>query len=105
MTIAPNAHATGEIRVLRLFSRLNVGGPSVHVILLTAGLRERGYTTRLVVGQESPREGNLLDLAREKGVACESLAGLGREIRPLSDFRALWGLYRIIRAYRPALVH
>lgn len=88
-----------------MFSRLNVGGPSVHVILLTAGLRERGYETRLVVGVEAPREGNLLELAAEKGVDCLQMAGLGREIRFLSDLRAFWGLRRMIREYRPAIVH
>jgi glycosyltransferase involved in cell wall biosynthesis len=95
----------GGIRVVRLFSRLNIGGPSVHVILLTAGLAARGYRTRLVVGQESPQEGNLLDLAAEKGVPCERLAALGREIRVISDMRALWGLYRIIRDFQPSVVH
>lgn len=93
------------VRVLRLFSRLNVGGPSLHVVLLTAGLRPLGYETRLVVGHESPREGNLLDWAREHGVACEQLAGLGREIRPLSDFQSLVSIYRLMREFRPHIVH
>jgi len=75
------------------------------VILLTAGLTARGYVTRLVVGQEHAQEGNLLDLAGEKGVACERLDALGREIRVLSDLRALYGLYRIIRDFRPQVVH
>jgi glycosyltransferase involved in cell wall biosynthesis len=99
------APSPGGIRVVRLFSRLNIGGPSVHVILLTAGLAARGYRTRLVVGQESAQEGNLLDLAAEKGVPCERLDALGREIRVISDIRALWGLYRIIRDFQPAVVH
>src|SRR5260370_28792866 len=93
------------VRVLRLFSRLNVGGPSVHVILLTAGLKDRGYETKLVVGQESPREGNLFDLAARKHVACVAMPGLGREVRPWSDVRALVGLYRLIRTFRPHIVH
>ena len=92
-------------RVLRLFSRLNIGGPSLHVILLSQGLRPLGYETRLVVGRESPREGNLLALAAERGVACESMAGLGREIAPLQDLRALFGLVRLMRTWRPAIVH
>jgi glycosyltransferase involved in cell wall biosynthesis len=91
--------------VFRLFSRLNVGGPAVHVILLTAGLKSRGYSTCLAVGKESPREGNLLDLAAAKGVECLQLGALGREIRPLSDARALWGLWRLIRKQRPHVVH
>jgi glycosyltransferase involved in cell wall biosynthesis len=91
--------------VLRVFSRLNIGGPAVHVILLTAGLAPRGYETRLVVGQEAPREGNLLDLAAAKGVACQRLPGLGREIRPWNDARALRHLRRAIRAFQPHIVH
>src|SRR5262245_22558016 len=102
---AETRHSARGIRVLRIFSRLNIGGPSVHVILLTAGLRARGYETRLVVGQEAPREGNLLDLANEKGVDCVPLPGLGREVRPLSDFRALRAIYAMIREFRPAIVH
>jgi glycosyltransferase involved in cell wall biosynthesis len=101
----PSARAPGDVRVLRLFSRLNIGGPSIHVILLTAGLALRGYKTRLVVGQESATEGNMLPLAAEKGVVCEILPALGREIRPLSDLRAFLALLRLIKEFRPAIVH
>jgi len=97
--------ADREVRIVRLFSRLNIGGPSIHVILLTAGLRQRGYRTRLVVGQETAEEGNLLDLARDKAVTCEPLPSLGREIRPFSDLAAFFSLYRLIRAFRPSIVH
>jgi glycosyltransferase involved in cell wall biosynthesis len=75
------------------------------VILLSAGLRPLGYETRLVVGRESPREGNMLALAAEKAVDCEAMAGLGREIAPLRDLRAFAGLVRLMRAWRPAIVH
>ena len=105
MTEASGAERGGGLRVLRIFSRLNIGGPSVHVILLSAGLRPLGYETRLIVGRESPREGNMLALAAEKSVVCEAMAGLGREIAPLSDLRALVGLHRLVRAWRPAIVH
>ena len=93
------------VRILRLFSRLNIGGPSVHVILVTSGLRHLGYETRLVVGREETHEGNLLGLAQEKDVHCERVAALGREIRPISDLRALWELYRMMRTWRPDIVH
>src|SRR5258707_13089004 len=100
-----SASSPGTTRVVRLFSRLNIGGPSVHVILLTAGLREKGYETRLIVGREAPSEGNLLDMARQKGIEVEQLAGLGREIRPFADLFTLWQLYGLIRECRPAIVH
>jgi glycosyltransferase involved in cell wall biosynthesis len=105
MTETPVQAQPGEIRVVRVFSRLNIGGPSIHVILLTAGLEKRGYRTRLVVGKETPREGNMLSLAADKGVRCEAMAGLAREIHPVADLRAFLGLVRLIRDFRPAIVH
>jgi glycosyltransferase involved in cell wall biosynthesis len=95
----------GKVRVLRIFSRLNVGGPSVHVIVLTEGLTARGYETQLLVGHEGEREGDLHELARQHGVSCTRVTGLGREVRPWSDLLVLWRLYRTIRKYRPAIVH
>jgi glycosyltransferase involved in cell wall biosynthesis len=84
---------------------LNVGGPSVHVIVLTAGLDPKGYETRLLVGHTSEREGDLHDLAESNGVRCVRVKGLGREVRPWADLLVLGRLYRTIREFRPAIVH
>ena len=92
-------------RVLRIFSRLNIGGPSLHVIHLSSGLGDYGFETRLVVGTTEPHEGDLLDLAKERGVNLRVFPELGRAIRPLNDLRALFGLYQFIRRERPAIVH
>jgi glycosyltransferase involved in cell wall biosynthesis len=75
------------------------------VIHLAAGLAPQGYVTRLVVGRESEREGSLLELALARGVDVVALEGLGREIRPLADVRALFGLFRLLRRFRPHVVH
>ena len=75
------------------------------MILLTAGLRSRGYETELLVGNETEREGNMLDLAAAKGVECHRLPGLQREIAPVDDFRAFLGIARTIRRGRPQVVH
>jgi glycosyltransferase involved in cell wall biosynthesis len=94
-----------NVRILRIFSRLNVGGPAVHVILLASELEALGYTTTVALGTEAPWEGNLRDLAARKGVHCVMVPGLGREIRPWSDAQALWSLYRMMRTLRPDIVH
>ena len=47
----------------------------------------------------------MLGLAASKNVVCETMAGLGREIAPLSDLRALVGLTRLMRRWRPEIVH
>jgi glycosyltransferase involved in cell wall biosynthesis len=75
------------------------------VIHLAVGLAPLGYETRLVVGRESGREGSLLDLALARGVDVLALPGLGRDIRPLGDLRALFGLWRLLRSFRPHVVH
>ncbi|MCU0241743.1 MAG: glycosyltransferase family 4 protein [Vicinamibacteria bacterium] len=103
--LQPDSNAHAPVRVMRLFSRLNIGGPSLHVIYLAAHLDARGYETRLVVGQEEPHEGNFQDLARECGVTCLQVKALGRAIRPRADLRALFELYRLMRRERPVIVH
>jgi glycosyltransferase involved in cell wall biosynthesis len=94
-----------SVRVLRVFSRLNVGGPAVHVILLAEGLEPLGYQTTVALGAEAPWEGDLRALADRKRVRCVDIPGLGREIRPLADARALLALYKMMRSWRPDIVH
>ena len=105
MSVAIPPDGRVEIRLVRVFSRLNVGGPSLHVIHLAVGLAPLGYETRLVIGRESAREGNLLDLALARGVDVVPLPGLGRDVRLLGDLRALFGLWRLLRRVRPHVVH
>src|SRR4029453_3740851 len=85
VSVALPPDRSGGIRVVRVFSRLNVGGPSLHVIHLAAGLVAYGYETRLVVGRESEREGNLMGLASEECGGVPALHGLGPDAPPLPD--------------------
>lgn len=93
------------IRILRVIARLNVGGPAIHVSLASAGLATRGFQTRLLAGRVGPDEGNMEYFARERGVAIEHVPGLGREIRGRSDVRALMHLLRVMREFRPHVIH
>ncbi len=68
-------------------------------------MKDRGYETRLVIGQEAPREGNLLHVAESRGIGYQKLDGLGREVRPWSDVRVVLSLVKLIREYRPTIVH
>jgi len=43
-----------KIRVLRVIRRLNAGGPSIHVVNLSAGLEPNRIDQILVVGQREP---------------------------------------------------
>ena len=93
------------VRICRIIGRLNIGGPAIHAILLTEGLRSRGYETLLVSGQEGPGEGSLRDRAVQKGLAPLFLPELGRELRPGRDLTALLKLVRLLRQQQPEIVH
>jgi len=95
----------GKTRVMRVIARLNIGGPAIHTILLTAGLDAARFESTLVTGVEEAYEGNMLDLAAQKGVQPLVIPELGREINPLKDWVTLLKLYRLFRDRRPHIVH
>ena len=93
------------MKIVRIIARLNVGGPAIHVVLLSARLRDRGYETILVKGTEAAAEGDMLDFARELNVHPVVVPQLGREIRWWDDVLAFWKLLALIRRERPDIVH
>jgi glycosyltransferase involved in cell wall biosynthesis len=92
------------IKVLRVIARLNIGGPAIQAISLTALMQARGYATRLVRGTESADEGTMDDLADRLDVQPTLVASMRRDPGP-GDARALAELVRIARRDRPDLVH
>ena len=94
-----------RIRVMRIISRMNIGGPAVHVVLLNAGLDPQTYDCLLVTGSEGASEGSLRDLAESSDLRLEVIPELGREISPRSDLLTLVKLYRLMRRERPHIVH
>ncbi len=94
-----------KIRVVRIFSRLNIGGPSIHVILLTARLDPARFESTLLIGQEGIREGNMFDFAERHGVRPIKISSLGRAISPWNDLVSTLQLWRYMRTRRPHIVH
>jgi glycosyltransferase involved in cell wall biosynthesis len=93
------------IRVLRAIARLNMGGPTLHVSYLSAGLRERGYETILVAGSVGQGEQSMAYVPEELGVPVVTVPYLHREISPVRDLLATWRLARIMRDERPTILH
>jgi glycosyltransferase involved in cell wall biosynthesis len=93
------------IKVLRVIARLNMGGPALHVAYLTAGLQDRGYETLLVAGEVGLGEESMEYVADELGVTVTPLAHLHREISPVRDLLATFRLARLMREYRPHILH
>jgi len=94
-----------KIKIIRIIARLNIGGPAIHTILLTAGLNNEGFESTLVTGVEGKYEGNMLDLAAAKGVEPIIIPQLRRNIDPVGGFIALVKLYRLMRREKPHIVH
>lgn len=94
-----------RIRVLRVIARLNVGGPAIHATLLTERLDPSRYDSHLVAGNVEPGEGDFLDLHGHSVPGLVTVPDLGREIRGLADLKTLWSLVRLIREFRPHIVH
>jgi len=93
-----------EIRVARIISRLNIGGPAIQAITMTRLLEPLGYESLLVRGSEAGHEGSMDHLARELGVAPVRIRTMRREVGP-RDFAAFVHLVRTLRRFRPDVVH
>ena len=93
------------VRVLRVITRLNMGGPALHVAYLSAGLAERGYETTLVTGSLAPGENSMAFVAERLDVDVVQIKGMQRDISPFRDVFAVIRLARVIRRLRPHIVH
>ena len=91
-------------KILRIITRLNIGGPAIHTVLLTKGLAEFGYHTMLVSGLCEAGEGDMSYLLNA-GDRVRWVPEMSRSVRPLNNLVALFRLWRLIRAERPDVVH
>ena len=96
---------TDSVRVLRVIARLNIGGPAIQAVSLTKELEKEGFQTLLACGDVESHEGDMSYLALEQGVQPRRIEGLGREISPWNDLRVLLRLLRLLRRFRPRIVH
>lgn len=92
------------MRVARVLTRLNLGGPARQALGADPLLAARGVTLRLYTGRPEPGEGDLFEEFRRRGVDVVRVPGLGRA-PGLGDARALVALRRELRDFRPDLVH
>jgi len=95
-----------KIKVVRFIARLNIGGPSIHVHLLTTGLDEKRFESTLVTGKISPQEGDMsylfVDSPKTRPIIIRELQ---REISLAMDIRAFFQVFRILCQQDPDIVH
>jgi glycosyltransferase involved in cell wall biosynthesis len=100
-----SASGSGEnVRVLRIITRLNIGGPSIQAIALSERLTARGFETRLLHGRLGAGEGDMRYLLTAPGIA-RQMGSLRRDVAPLHDAVALAQVLDALRDLRPHIVH
>lgn len=82
---------------------MNIGGPATHVVVADTGLADRGWETLLLFGTVEPDEAEV-DL-QATGIPMQRVPSLARPIRPLADLRTAVTIARVIRRYRPDVIH
>jgi glycosyltransferase involved in cell wall biosynthesis len=97
-------------KVLRIINRFNVGGPTYNAVYLTSLLcggneGEMRFETRLIGGSPAEGEAHSGYIARAHGVEIEEIETMSRRISLLSDLRSFIRIIRIIREFRPDIVH
>lgn len=91
-------------RVLRILNRLAVGGPVLNACYLTKYMSP-DFSTLLVVGEKEDHEKSAEYLANQLGIQYVTVNGMGRSIHPVSDYFAYRELKKLIKTFKPDIVH
>ncbi|MDF1836562.1 MAG: glycosyltransferase family 4 protein [Planctomycetota bacterium] len=93
------------MRIARILTRLNLGGPARQVLESDVRLMQLGHQVRVYCGEPEAGEGDLTAALEGQGVEVVRVPTLARAIRPMKDRRAYQFLRRELQAYDPDLVH
>lgn len=91
-------------KILRILNRFNLGGPTYNAVYLTRGLAPE-FETRLVAGMREPGEESSEFILESNGLKPEYLSSMGREINLLNDWVAFRKIQKIIKTFKPDIVH
>lgn len=91
-------------KVLRIINRLNLGGPTYNAAYLTKHLSAE-YETMLLAGMKDDTEASSEFIVRDMGIEPQYIADMHRSINPLNDVKAFFEIIKIIRQYKPDIVH
>ena len=94
----------GNVRVLRVIARMNVGGPAIQITGLMSRLDNEGFEQRLITGFCEKNEIDYLETMKIS-LPLKKISGFGRSISVLSDLKVLWALRREMKDYDPHIIH
>lgn len=91
-------------KVLRIINRFNVGGPIYNASYLSKYL-EPDFETFLIGGPAGPNEESSLYIPEKLGIKTEIIPEMSRAIGIKNDWTAYKKIKKIIREYKPDIVH
>lgn len=93
-----------KIRVLRIINRFNIGGPTYNATFLTRYLDDE-FDTLLIGGVPDEGESDSLHILDEYGVKPLVIEEMKRQPSFFSDRKAYKHIQKIIREFKPDIVH
>jgi len=93
------------MRIARVLTRLNLGGPARQMLASDPLLARRGHVVRCFAGTPEPGEGDLFDEALRRGLDVVRVPGLARGWSVAGDLRARRYLRRALEEFGPDVVH
>ena len=94
----------GMTRVLRIINRFNLGGPTYNAVYLAKYL-PGNYETLLIGGMKDESEESSEFIATDLGIKPVIISSMKRSINPFQDLAAYREIKRIIREFKPDIVH
>lgn len=91
-------------KVLRIINRLNLGGPTYNAALLSSHLAPE-FETLLVAGMKDDTEESSEYILQGLNVTPQYIRSMHREINIKEDMKAYRDITRIIREFKPDIVH
>lgn len=93
-----------KIKILRIINRFNVGGITYNVSYLSAFL-PNNYQTKLIGGPHEKSESSSLYIPKSIGLNPEVIFEMQRSINPFQDYFAYKKIKKIIKEFKPDIVH
>ena len=95
---------SAPIKVLRIITRMNIGGPAVQVSGLMQGMDKAVFNQELVTGRCLDNEVDYLESKLPK-LKVTRIETLSRRVSIFSDISTLLFLIKKIREFKPDIIH
>lgn len=92
---------TGQKRILYIITKSNFGGAQRYVFELAKRSKQEGFETAVALGGN----GILKNKLEDEGIQVFSLDSAQRDISIKKEFKLLFRLLRIVRDYKPTVLH